>query len=712
MRRLGLVRSHVLRGAFAAALAVLPACGAGGPSGDGERVDAGPAAAPDRDQDGISDRDEGEAGRVDTDQDGVPDFEDDDSDQDGVPDFREAGDEDVLSRPVDSDMDSLPDFRDPDADGNGIVDGTDGTNDSDGDGLADFQDRDDDDDRVADMVEIGADPAAPLDTDSDGTPDYRDVDADADAILDRDELTSDPDGDQQPAYRDTDSDGDCRLDAIEAGDADPSTPPVDSDSDGGGDFIDLDADNDGLKDQLEDPNCNGTLEAGESSAQSADTDLDGVSDLIEVAAGTDAQNPTSNPQASGDFVFLEPYQAPPTPSDDRLAFATAFRNVDVMFNIDISGSMAQEISSIQSSISTVINTLVCDPGEDPVVTGCIPDLQTGVATFGDAANPAITTFGKEISAVNLASQGGNSTQSKLPTSAPGSGNEQALRSIGVDESGIANDGFLRNGCASNASRFGRACFRPNALRLVVEATDEQLNEDDAYAQSPGACGSAACQSIVDFAVANNVQLVGVWSNSSNLAGLRDQWSGLKASNGQNFVPVLQSTAIGTPACNALGAGAFHTFMGATRAIVQGDSNNAANAVTCAIQAVVRYVAQDVSTRAKNDPANVSALGQPVDAPSAFIDHIEVFMDGTASCPNYSGLQDTNGDGKPDTFVGVLPGKKVCWKVFVKMNTQVMPDDQPQMFRATIDVVSKAGALLDSRDVYFLVPPEIPNPPVQ
>ena len=63
-------------------------------------------------------------------------------------------------------------------------------------------------------------------------------DADGDTICDRHEGMGDLDGDGIPNHLDTDSDGDQRPDAIEAGDADPSTPPLDSDGDGVPDFLD------------------------------------------------------------------------------------------------------------------------------------------------------------------------------------------------------------------------------------------------------------------------------------------------------------------------------------------------------------------------------------------------------------------------------------------------------------------------------------------
>ena len=47
----------------------------------------------------------------------------------------------------------------------------------------------------------------------------------------------DPDGDGQPAWNDDDSDGDGVPDAVEAGDTDLCTPPIDADDNGVPDYL-------------------------------------------------------------------------------------------------------------------------------------------------------------------------------------------------------------------------------------------------------------------------------------------------------------------------------------------------------------------------------------------------------------------------------------------------------------------------------------------
>ncbi len=227
----------------------------------------------------------------------------------------------------DSDNDLLPDFSDTDKDNDGIPDITEqrlnafdlnsdcrlsaaeiaaSGLDKDGDGDID----------VNDSIDFP-------DTDRDGVPDYLDTDSDGDTILDLDEANTaafdtngdrkisptelanidvggnypggngngclqaselpDTDSDATVDFQDLDSDGDTIPDAVEAGDSNPATPPVNSDGDDHSDFRDTDSDNDGLPDHVE-------ISVGTNPAD-PDTDGDGVSDGDEIAQGRDPLTP-------------------------------------------------------------------------------------------------------------------------------------------------------------------------------------------------------------------------------------------------------------------------------------------------------------------------------------------------------------------------------------------------------------------------------------
>jgi Bacterial TSP3 repeat len=641
----------------------------------------------DDDGDSICNEFEGADSQLDSDGDGTPDYQDLDSDNDGISDSVEYGFEEPGTFPRDSDGDGIPNFQDTDSDNNGLTDDVDGVADLDMDGLGNYADEDDDGDGIFDTVEMAGTPFSPPDSDGDGMPDYQDVDSDGDTILDVHEGgggTADTDGDTIPDYLDEDSDNDGLPDSLEAGDSDLATVPVDTDGDGDPDYRDPDSDNDGLGDGMEDANHNGVLDPGETDPYNGDTDGDGVSDLVEVAAGTDPQDNTDNPQANGDFVFLEPYQAPPDPTDDRLDFSTNFQAVDLYILEDVSGSMGDEVSSIASAMTTMINSITCSPGQTPAVDFCIPDVESGAGRFGAfvSGSAEIWSHLKDISADHAA------TQAALPTTVYG-GSEQHIQAM---------SGAINGTCASDPNRIGTACFNTNSLAIILLVSDEDFEEDAFY-------NNASAQTTYDTMASLGVRVVGVTGNDdyNEIADLRQNFIGMSGGNpAVQLVPSITSIP-NTPQCNALGATPFFS----NRAIVSGPDSQAANAMTCAIQAITAYLPQDVYPELVNDPANVDHEGVAVDAVSAFVDYIEVFEDGSPECSAGNTVDDSDGDGHADTYVGILPGTPVCWRLFVKENNTVTQSTEgPQMFMATVQVHGEGGALLDSRDVYFLVPPDI------
>lgn len=659
-----------------------------------------PCTCRDTDGDSICDFDEGATENLDTDGDGTFDFRDLDSDGDGILDAIESGDNTTCTPPFDSDGDGIPDFQDTDSDNNGIADAIEGMDDTDGDGIPDFRDFDDDGDYLPDTFEISGcetweTAQIPCDTDRDGIPDYRDLDSDDDGIGDRWETSADADNDGTPNFRDFDSDDDGRLDAIEGGThGDSWAEPMDSDGDGFYDFLDVDSDNDGLTDNTEDANHNGIVDPGETDSRNADSDGDGVSDLIETAAGTDPLSDSDNPRTRGDFVFLVPYEEAPDPPNDVLNFSTAFQMLDLLFVIDVSGSMAAEINAVRNGLASMLNDLICLPGQNPSVDHCIPDVQTGIILFGQSGTPY--TLVKTIDDNNLPSDAGpdaDCTYNRLPTTASG-GSEQTVRAQSL--------GFTET-CASDPGRIGQACFRPRSLHLVLLVTDEDLREDTDYNNRQSHWDiiyNGGGRIIVDYGAGGATEI-------NNL--ITDML--VASSAGVALVPTIAPMAYASiPVCQTLSPNPFYQSGSNYRAIVRGDDANAGPALSCAVQAIGAYMPQDVEARIFNDPTNTDARGNPVDAPAAFIEYIEVFMvDQDTTCPAGYNTIDTNTDGHADKFVQILPGNPVCWRIHVKENQVVEPAQTPQMFKATIDVYGTGNALLDSRDVYFLVPPKFLGP---
>jgi len=242
---------------------------------------------------------------IDWDGDGVPDWHDLDSDNDGVLDVVEAGYansdtnqdgriDDGNGNPPAVNSDGIPPVMNPNGNGVGIPTPIDW----DGDGVPDWHDLDSDNDGILDVVEAGyidsdtnqdgriddgsGNPPAvdangiapvidvngtgagiplPIDWDSDGVPDWHDLDSDNDGILDVIE----------GGYQGSDTNLDGRIDDgsgnIPTVNADGLPPvmsgggpinlPPDTDLDGVRDWHDLDSDNDGINDTVENINPDG-----------------------------------------------------------------------------------------------------------------------------------------------------------------------------------------------------------------------------------------------------------------------------------------------------------------------------------------------------------------------------------------------------------------------------------------------------------------------
>ena len=680
MVRIGFRRLLVL-GCFVTPLFLAHAC-----SSDGGPAPSTDAGAGDTDGDTIRDVDEGAR---DTDRDGTPDFQDLDSDGDGIQDRDEAGDADPATAPIDSDGDGDPDFRDLDSDNNGLPDASERTADLDGDGAPDFRDVDDDADGVLDVNEIG-DVSALRDSDGDGTPDFRDVDSDDDTIHDRDEGAFDTDRDGLADLIDPDSDGDGVGDRDEAGDLDLNTPPVDTDGDGIPNYLDTDSDADGLPDEQE--------AAAGISLTNPDTDGDMVSDLIEVAAGTDATDRNISPRTRGDFVFVVPYRQTPEPTIDTLSFRTSLQLVDLFFVFDTTQSMTAELTAMASTTSgvpAIIDDLRCDETsiacgrddpcgvdqicgrsgvciEDPRLAGCIPDIWTGFGTFDE-----VDTFRNRQSVQSNPV----ATAMAIPTT-PGRGADEAPFQVPycvADGSNCLTIGGV--GCAAGAD----TCpgFRADAIRVLIQITDADDQCVGARCPLFDAAGAGAAL------LADGIRFIGLYGNDD------DDGAGTPQSVAVDIATAARQT-VDDP---------IYVFAAVDAAVVSQS--------TAAVRSLTQ--ADDFEIRLRATSTTGDAL--------RFIDHVQVkLVADDETCPA------TLGDGTPivaadaeaadeplpgddtrlDYFPSLKPGLPVCWDVVPRMNTSVPSERDPRVFVAQLRVGAD-GALVDSRDVYFLIPPEIPEP---
>jgi len=639
--------------------------GRGGGGDDDDDTPYDPATA-DSDGDGISDLDEGED---DPDEDESPNLEDEDSDGDGIADADEAGDDDLSTPPVDSDADGTPDFLDLDSDDNGIADEDEAVGDLDSDGILNAHDLDDDGDGIPDATEVGDDPANPTDSDGDGVPDYWDADSDGDGILDMVEGDSDVDGDGIPNYLDLDSDGDGISDEIE-GDGNV-------DGDGSPNFLDVDSDGDLISDELETANGTNPL--------LRDSDGDGSDDLIETALGTDPLDAEDNPANNGDLVFVSAPRTGVPPSEQVFSTTTNFQELDVYFLIDITCSMGGEISAMRNAVQDIIETLTCESSgvacvedaecssgqvcslsgdciEDPANNGCVPSFWSGVGDYRDSSYPVR----------NLASMSGNAsaTAASIPGGTGGGGSENMFEAAYCVASPGQCGSSQINGCAS--SGIGCPGYRPGAVRVLVEITDENDQANNSY--SAASAGAQLASQGIGF--------LGIDCDSNNGTGMGYQdlsalatAAGSIDTNGQPFVRSGDNAAVATQIDTAL-----HEMIELTP-----------------MQVTVELV--EVSW---DDGDAMPFFDYLVVNETADIDG-----DGTTDCTSGLATADGDSDGHDDTYNDVEPNNRVCWSFFPSTTHEATTTQNVQTFVLEV-TVSGNGAILDQFYAWWVVPPSMPQ----
>lgn len=528
-------------------------------------------------------------------------------------------------------------------------------------------DPDSDGDGLTDAVEGDGD------SDLDGIPDYLDEDTDNDTITDRIEGHRDTDGDGLADRYDLDSDDDGYSDQEEAGDTDLGTRPVDTDGDSIADFRDLDSDADALFDALELGCSHGSTERGE-----WDSDGDGHDDLMELTVGSSPCDGASVPDAFFDVFFRLP---PDVSERAELGFETDVLRADIHFNIDTTGSMRMGIESIQTQIATEII---------PDLQALLPDPAFSVSSFrsfpvGEHGTPVDYPFRLEQDVT---------TDVVLVRSAV-----EALRAAepGVqDESGYealyqiaAGGGVSWDGGA--ISPFGGVSFREDSLPIVVHITDDHPYNAGRFSDevhSPHTKGEAivALEEI-------GARVVGVALDSNARNHLRELAT---LTNARVPACVFDGACAGR-CCTGLNGSGEGSASGLCPLSFMADLDGTglSQSIADAIYYALRYASIEVSTRVLDDPDD------PVDT-TCFVQSVTAGRyENEALC---YGAAYPNGE----EFVGVTPGTRLFFDIDAENNGCVEPTDQVQSFTATIEVIGNDVALLDRRNVTFIVPPVQPE----
>lgn len=617
----------------------------------------------------------------------------------------------------DRDGDGIVDELDDDANGDGQRD-ADQRGDFDADGDPDRIDIDVDGDGIANVEELGPD-GRPVDSDGDGEPDTRDLDSDGDTLTDRDESTRDYDDDGTGAWRDLDADGDGVPDAVEAGDANPATPPVEcavedreDAADTAPDFRDADSDDDGLGD--------GEERALGTNPCARDTDDDGTGDLLEgVYERTVCPSPGSSPDCGcatraecgvppEHFSVVLPFRGEPVTR--QLEFGTTIRTADVFFVTDTTGSMSGTLANVKRTVATPGTGLIARIGESipdawvgggqlddfPFGTyGALPDDRPFRLAIGMTSPSRSNEVQAAFDAMNLHS-GADSPESQV----------EALFQIVTGEAVEWTYGGTRSSqpayaAACGADRWGAACFRATALPIIVMFTDVcshngPLNEDlGACPTYEGISPSPVTWTQAVAAMrARGARFVGVNTGGATCA------SSARTPGGTPCW-LLRRTAQETGSVDLLGQPLVYDLANGA------DVETFSSTVASAIETIATRVPMDVDTTLRDDLTDPDG----VDA-TRFVARREPACSGTdTSCwtaPPEMASRDAVAAVDTSTFFAVVPGTRVRFDITFR-NDFRPGGVTAQAFAAYLEVRGAGGAVLETRQVLVVVPADSRGP---
>jgi hypothetical protein len=233
---------------------------------------------------------------------------------------------------------------------------------------------------------------------------------------------------------------------------------------------------------------------------------------------------------------------------------------------------------------------------------------------------------------------------------------------------------------------GYPCFRPDSLPIILLIGDEPFSQCYLPAgPGQGNCLGSPSQAMTvrDFhEVSDAVNALG-----AKVIGI--EGSGVSA----------QLTGDMTQLCNETGS----LGAGNQPLVYQGADAAAGQAIAQGVRDLATGLTLDMRAIVHDDPAD------SVDAVAAFVDYLETYTPGTPECIDWPSRLDNEPDGHDDEYLAVTPGLPVCWMIHVKQNNTVPPASTPQVFQADIDLLGNDVIDLDTRKVYFVVPPDVVIP---
>jgi hypothetical protein len=429
-----------------------------------------------------------------------------------------------------------------------------------------------------------------------------------------------------------------------------------------------------------------------------------------------------------DFFFILPYQDTAGPQMKPLDFSTAVPALDVFFLQDTTGSMYGEIANVQTALT---GTIV------PGIQAAVANAQFGVGAFddfpvnGDAdgigadgtldqplkLRQAITPTTSLIqTAVNGLSTGGS------PIGNGGDLPEAGIEALYQVATGAGLTGPSPTSVPANHTGVGGVGFRTGTMPVIVSISDASSHTvgadpnnpscGDTYASSPANIPAYAHTNAQTVTALNAIcaRVVGI-APVNGTCDAENYYTAFATATGARVPPAAWDVGVRPAGCSATqccvgqsGSGMAVDADGLCPLVFRASTSGTgvSSSVVTGINMLTRFAQFDVTRTLQGVTTDTS--GNPLPAPHTTADFLTAVTPASFMLPPPPpALPDPTIDTATQGFDGVTPGTTVTFTVNA-FNNFVPQTSQPQIFKATIQVLAAGCTTLSQHDVLILVPP--------
>jgi hypothetical protein len=383
------------------------------------------------------------------------------------------------------------------------------------------------------------------------------------------------------------------------------------------------------------------------------------------------------------YVVQLPYNRTAAPADIRIPLRPFIENSDLYLSVDNTGSMTSYFSTLQSGLANTLQALTCadlgtscDADEQcPAnatcsVSGhcvgqtgqCAVNIYSGVAkwdTMDTFVNVVAPQAAAAVSVAGLANGGNGGGFEESPTHA----------------AACAVDGSKCTNSTKNCATSGVGCvgFRTDALKVYTHITD--ANDQCPTAQA------ARCAMFTPMGV--GASMLG---RQIKVLGLYDEQD-------------ISGSGTAFDIADGLGIGSQTTRLDGSRFVYLTSGTAVINNLKMGAQQLFSQLPLTVSPLLREESGDAGTFG-------SFITAL-VADDSLPGCASTNNAVDSDNDGNVDSYPGILPGSRVCWKMDFADNSTISPGTSVKFVRARLDLRSVEAGTVDRRLLLLAIPPVVP-----